>query len=544
VIKKLKNQPHDNIYISNINDFIMETIHSTIESFVENFGKISVKMLCNIPIFEIDNSDYTKEKLYELCKQLFSNKMMEINAVYFDNVVFNTFNNNHKDVFDMITSIFVDEAQQFHQWLLSLSRNDYDSPAFMAEFRKRYNSYTSKSHMLSTKLWYFTRHVEFTNNGKSYSYINLVKNYIFYMMVINQQYTNFNDSPLYLYEILTELVRLRTIGISDVLLLFNMYNFYVRLSNIPKNRVKLFNIDLENKFVVNLGDDEEFIKDMLQYINDGIMKIDNENNDKKINEINDLLNILSRLNNSNLFKGYYDTMLETRLLNNKSLITIERKMAQTLTSFGNEFYTRIMNKINDIETKQLLIQKYITIEITISQTGSQKDTFDIKKLNRSILKPFLMRYGSWANSNVMKQTTLSVPIEMKPYINSFTSFILKRYPHRQFKWNFDLGTSILKIKLKDIEYLIEMTTPQMFLFLQFNKKESVRVKDIASNMGITLQELGPILNSFLRSRILKRESGNVSPDSEIFLNNDFTYANASFSIVSLMQQVQPKISSN
>ena len=89
-------------------------------------------------------------------------------------------------------------------------------------------------------------------------------------------------------------------------------------------------------------------------------------------------------------------------------------------------------------------------------------------------------------------------------------------------------------------YHLQLNTPQLFLLLQFNSQEKITALDLASRIGLPMSKLGKILTSFLRIKILCRESGKASNDPTmlIFLNQDFSHSSDKISLINIMATSQ------
>jgi len=526
---------------STFDSFGKSTYHKIKQSEYNHF----IEDLCDF------NKNTYNDQFKNYCQQIMNNNMESINAVVFSDLLFRLTNTNHDALCNIFIEIFTEETHKIHN-ILNQSFND--NTFVIEKFMTLYKEYFKKGYLLKTKLQYFINNTQITTAKKTYSLLNLYTDYIFYNNIINRTYKYNNQQSLYLYEIFTIMIDMNAIGFEHMLPLFKMYMFYTKLSYVPSDK-SLFNKKMEKTFIVNLGDNKEFIQRISLYIHNSIkelsnikfdvfkiskvtddkLNITNTVDDDKYNNVMNLLTLVSYLTEKTLFNTTYEKLLESRLLAKQSSIAIEKAFVSMFKKQNNNIYFTFSYKIDDIirsDNNQSAYER-ITVDIQPTRVNPIKQAY-FNQLDRKIMNIKTLRYQAWNESKTLEFETIELPNQVVPYIDIFNSFYQIRYPHRKLKWNFNIGTAVIQIKLGDTEYQFEVTTPQMLFLLQFSGKNQLTAKEIAENMKITLNKLSPLLNIMLKARIIKKHTTTSNdPNMILQLNHDFKYGSSKISLVAL-----------
>lgn len=502
--------------------------HVVDPSVFHHFGAITFAGLSINPTSCMGNLSISLDKYTEfksICKQILSGTN-NINLILMQNMVFNLTNENAERVNEIIIEVFNEITNEFHDMINNAIKNDLLTIKYFGE---EYSKYTNRVTHLSTMLFYFNnRTIRKIQNGKKYSYINLIKYYTFYNNVINSKYDYNDGQQYYLYEIFTKIFDNGNIAMNDIIHLFKMYSFYIRFSYcVKENRDTLFNTELDKLLLVTLGSNQDFIKNLVQYIATTITTQDK--NSIMTSDIGDLISLVSNyFNEKDMFNLYYEKSLENRLLSNGPVnISVEKMLANRFKRpIDNRTIQNIMYKLDDYEYCQKNKSKYEATKITIK--SDKYNGIKVEDLKRGILSPRVFRYHAWSDSKEIDESTMKVPFDLAPYIDIYTGYYRTTYKHRTINWNFNIGTAIVKLTLGGKEYHLQLSTPQLFLLLQFNQKEKITAQELAELMGIPPKKLAPILNTFLGARqILKRMEGfePTDPAMVLYLNPDFNKNN-------------------
>lgn len=512
--------------------------------FIQNFDRI---MTCEDCL----------NKIKTICIKILNGQGNKINLLQFNNLMFMMMNKYPDVVTSAIFEVFYDETRIFAECIEdNLNNNTFTIDIFITQYKKFY----IKTERLIRMLWCYENKIIREPNNIKYSQINLMRSFLFYYNVIDRLY-DYNNEKHYLYDILFSYVILdKNITIDTILPIFKMKQYYDRLSCIPMdNREGLFNIINEDNFMTKLSSNQEFVKKIILYLNDKIIlmskirKSENKGNnfEREMIDLNNLVKFISDFKEKAMIFFYYQKFLENRLLNDETNLSLEKELIKNFKiPEDNKFIQEMMYKIEDIEESKKYKQHYVNLKV---QVQSEKNKHvDINKLNRNIINMKILRFYAWEdskyttfNNDTNKYTDLeyyNIPEEMIPYIDIFNAYYKKCYPHRTLKWNFDLGIAIIRMKFGDREYQFRVTTPQLFLLLQFNKKEKISALELAQNMGIPLSKLGHILNSLLKAKLLIRDIGpSNDPNMKISIDENFYNPNDKLSLVNLMIKQTPTI---
>ncbi|ARF11820.1 cullin family protein [Klosneuvirus KNV1] len=501
-----------------------EVLDQSNTSLYNNFGTITYNTLNNSLMHFISQNqiDNRMDMFKQICKNILKGNN-DFNIVLFHNLIFNLVNKNPQAVDNTIIEIFDEVTKDLHSdILLQIQETNFTLDGFI----KLYQQYYSSALLLSQYLVYFDRNVLVNNNNK-YSHINLVRNYSFYKNVINQKYNS-----LYLYEVLTKLVEINTTEIDTIIKLCKMYTFYIKLSFIAKEKKDtLFNNDLNKLFLITLGSNQEFVKKLTHYIHLNIVN----NNTTAYPNIKEIIGIITKyFLEKDMFNMYYEKFLETRLLMPKCNFETESSFILNFQRpSDNKIIQNMLYKIEDLKNYKLDTDAYNKLNIEI---GSNKFK-NVKNLDHKKVHAYLFRYFAWTqsldnNNSIIKYNTASVP-ELDAYIEIYNKFYNYKYPNREIVWKFNYGTAIVKLTINNVEYLLQLTTPQMLLLMQFVNNKKLTAHQLATNLNISLKTLGETLNTFIRVGILTRDitKDPKDPTMEFYINPNFKKDETNLSFV-------------
>ena len=524
-------------------------------SLFENFGDIRYEGTCQFSqryIRNISNDEDADIVFKNYCSSILSFGT-DFNILEFHNLVFHLTNKNPMKVASLVVEVFDEATKQLWEKISQKTSNGLFTLQLFVEY---YNDYLTNSLSLSRYLSYFDTKV-LLNGQNKYSYVGLVRKYMFYRNIINTVYEyrdNSEQTSYYMYEILRKLIETTNMVQEDnmniIKQLFNMYSFYNRMSYTPKkNKQELFNTNIDKLFLESLGSNPEFVKTIVYYIHNNIIQL--KSTDKQgLENISNLIHMISSyFTERDMFNMYYEKLLEMRLLSDNysnSSVEIELKLINSFTRpKDNRLIQNMLCKLEDMQ-KSLAddIILHSKIEIKVSDK-KYKDKIDIDKINLKILNTKVFRNYAWSYSRIdnNENDNMTVPFDVAPYIDIYTQYYKIKYPYRELVWNFTFGTGVIKIKLGQKYYNLQVNTPQMFVLLQFNEKDKMTASDLSINLGLPVSKLGKVLNSLLKAKILKRESDKLAndPSMNIFLNPDFYYEKDNISLISIMDgSTQPK----
>jgi hypothetical protein len=262
--------------------------------------------------------------------------------------------------------------------------------------------------------------------------------------------------------------------------------------------------------------------------------LDSKLRDATEKKILSLMKITTNFRERDVLIYCYNSYLKSRLLDTTIDINLEKNL---LNKFkfpdDNKEVQDMMYQIQDIENHINLRNRYKTLKITInSEKYKSWLTNDNLHLERYFITP--LRNYVW-NENIVKYDKYNPPLEVSPYIEIFNQMYKRRHYNRRLVWNFEKGTSIIKLKLGGKYYNFLLANPQLFLILLFRRKELLTAEDISKELGIGLSSVARILNSLLNAKLIKRVNGfnNDDPKMKLYINKEFSYNEEYISLVEL-----------
>lgn len=513
--------------------------YSLLNSFGQSkFSGMSANMKFIDKTFSKMVSDENAEQFFtDACHAILNDNDDTININMFNSVVFNLTNNNPQKLNMIVYGLLDNETLDFSKWIQSLlTKNEFSLQSFVDKHKDFYR----RTQKLNYSIWYANnKNIRIGYNKKEYSNFNLMRSYLFYTNVINEQYMFDKQNMYYLYSIFSKCLE-ENMSIIDVLPLFKMFSYYKNMSYIPKeNREELFNIELNDMFLTTIGSNQEFIKSMVAYIFKNIKEIKNGSLNDTVYNINKLP---KQFNERGIYNLYFIKFTENFLLSptvtSEQLIELKKLVNDFVKPDDNHVIQELLYKIEDVEDSIKNNTLYAKAHVTKNSDKYKDIKLDVNSLDRTIMNSTIIRYNAWSDAQNLDYEEFDISnthnyIDL--YITIYNSLYTHRYKYRNLQWNFNLGMSVVEIKLGGRKYQLQLTTPQMIVLCKFNHKSKFTANELAEEVNIKLSNLGPILNSFLIAKILKRSPGPTDDKNMyIYLDESFYSENDKISLISVM----------
>lgn len=520
----------------------------------ESFGRTDYQILVHNKtdfirnLQSLNTEEYLVTKLELYLQKILDNKSKQIHISEFNNLIFILINKNPLLIKNTLIKFFDNETKKFTDEISrELDKEVFTIESFLDKYKKSYYSTIDFVRML----WQFDQSVIINGKKRTYSYIKLIKNYLVYANIINRKY-NFRGEQRYFLDILNiQLANAGDVILENIIPLYKMKEFYRRLSHHCSDKDNVFNPNVDNKFMSTLGSNQQFVKSLVIFIHNKISELSTQkilkNEDKE--KLAEIVRMISVFDEKSMVYIYYQKMLENRMICCTTNLELEKFLVKSFNiTDDSKIVQEMFYKIEDIE--ESIIHKNNFRNLNIQIQSDKYKNMDISKLDLTILNMKVLRYFAWEDSKHINANNADVkyidydkfklPIELSAYIDIFNAYYRKQYPTRSINWNYNLGSAVIKIPIKDRLYHLKVTTSQMLLLYQFEFHDKITANEMAKNMGISLQALTPILNSLLRSRIITRDSRPASdPDVFIYINENFYSNDAKLSLVSLMVKNVP-----
>jgi hypothetical protein len=313
-------------------------------------------------------------------------------------------------------------------------------------------------------------------------------------------------------------------------------NFTQILYKLSSNDI---NIQDYNEFITNKFDDINTLKKFINYIRD-LYTDDGETVDTTIyftikyiiNNIKTDGLLLFQEFEKDIINYYSNHQLKlkrcsTDIAINTLFIKVNYNKEKTSMSRNvNEILLRIKLFLIDIKNNCKDNEAYAKINI-VAESEKYKnmvDTIDREKCTFKILK-----YNICVDNNI-DITKCNLPPTIQIYIDIYRTYFTQRYPDRVITFNIFTSPMVIKIKLSDNIYYLNLTIIQYILLdLIIKNNNGISVQTISKNIGISLKNLENVFNSLLKVKLVKRTSDYI-----FFPNNEFSYNNKKISILNLM----------
>jgi hypothetical protein len=504
-------------------------------TFIGNFGKQMI--------------NYDTLKL--MCKTIMDGNYDTINYYKFNNIVFNAMNGNPDETNKIIFDVLMNVTENIRNNIKSaIEQNNFTITYFL----NNYNKYYSHSEKLNSLLFYYTQATTRFQDKKKYSQVRLYRSYIFYANVINKKYT-YDKENIYLYNIFNKYLEQESVNIDQILMLSNIHRFYDKFSYFAKDsRKELFNLEVNNKFLTTMGSNNEFIKNIVECLHKNITslpkydKLTQNFEHKKVSRmITSLMDMTTYFREKDMFNLMYGKYLEYRLLtlstyiNSKNEISNIELEKNIISMFkipeDNKIIQKMYHQIQDIVESKSLCKAYSIMNVKIDSEKYTSVGITPKNINKSIINFIVLRHYTWEIST-MRSEKFCVPVRLAVYIDIFNAMYNIKHPNRKLKWNFELGTAIIQIKINGKEYQFLVASPQLFLLDLFNDSEIISAKEMQEKLRISLDTLGNILNSLICARIIIRISGfsNDDPNVQFILNKNFSCPDSKINLAVLLDK--------
>ncbi len=490
-------------------------------------GDFSNLCNCSCNIFNIHHDaiitlydDY--QKLAEYLNAIAKGEFQNINKIVFNNLLFNLTNDDHKRVGNIFIQIMEEHAK--------ISKDKLQKELSVDNFFKLHDEFNSKFETFTKIAWYYEKNVTNVDAvGNKYSMLNLIKDTIFYLNIIDAKYT-FMGKEYELYEIFNKYIANGQVSIEMIIKLNQLMNKYEKMNTYSVNANHMFNPMVYNNLIKSLGSNQNFIKYYVKLINDMILTQDDQ--------LKSLLDIIGQLKEKALFELYYRLFFEKRIFNGQFNIESEKNTISSIQyKFKlNEFIQNIKNQIADIEESNSLMQHLRNnVKIKVVSTKAKTNVgseCQLEKFNFIAMRPNMLQN--------IDTISCKPPPEIEPYLVVFDKYYkLKYQEEREIQMNYNYGTSIIEIEIGGKVYNIKLSTLQLFVFMQFNTHETMSVIELEQETGIGRVDLAPILNSFLRCNLFKRNNGaSNDPNNKFSINEDFVSDDLNISLFDVLEKVQ------
>jgi len=530
-------------------------MHQVIESstFLDFKGWVSFRninmsenMFTGI-ILEKQNNFNITENFFSICNKYIEDRTYKVNKLLLNKIQLSIISKGYDYTTDMIIKLFENKFGEFYKQMLdSIENNIFSISYFSKEYYKLNNKLNNIKFLLSSIDYsYKNKH----GKKSDYSFINLVKNYVSYNMIINTKYKK-GKQEYFLCELFINEIE-ENYNTESILQFFKIYDFYNKFSYIARNKknkngIEYFDPDLNKKIIFSEDTVNKFITRVIEIIDKKIIdltknsNISIEQNEKDIKYVRNLITVCPELCNKNVFLVLYKKAFTQRLKKNSNP-DIENEFLKSLDpQIDIELYIKMKNQINDIKLNKQ--HNDIYKKIIIGTCSDKYKNTDVNKFNRDIVNIKVCRSYDWDYEYKSDYKIYNLPISLLLYLDIFNAYHKDRFNERSLIWLYDECIGIVEFTT-DKTYNIRMNLLQLAVFYSLNES-SKTATELSTILNIDLHNLGIILNSLLMSKLINRSNGSSNNTNVIFIVNEQFSSNDSynsnennFSIVSIYDKV-------
>lgn len=309
-----------------------------------------------------------------------------------------------------------------------------------------------------------------------------------------------------------------------------------------KNDINNENILTIKKTASELFDDDKYINNFIQYINNEYKNDEYDCQDSiKKKDIRQL--ILNMKSCGYLFFNKYLQSLYGKYLHKIDILEIEqnrkfvnyliftmRDSEEKVSIIVNKLLLLMKDYLDDIEDCYYNLLNYNKIDIKLSSDKYTKE--DVNKLKRSCVNFNITKLLPKNDKNIYE---CNIPKEIAIYNDILKSYYNARYLDRIMK--IDHLESFVKIRMQfDKTYIFEMNFLQYTILKLIFENDGVTINEIINNSKVNKEFIEKIINGFLKLQLIKRTNNNI--DKTIFIiNNDFCHEKTRLNIIHKINKI-------
>lgn len=225
--------------------------------------------------------------------------------------------------------------------------------------------------------------------------------------------------------------------------------------------------------------------------------------------LNDVMYIFNYIEDKDIFQTFYSKMLAKRLIHGTSSSDhLEMQMINKLKQHcGFEYTSKLGRMFSDITVSKELLENLQSSEEYQKESGG---------IDFNVM---VLATGSWPLQ--LPSSNFSIPKELASLKAIFTKFYHGRYSGRKLNWLHQLSKGELKAKFRNdskSSYILQCSTYQMGILLQFNDAQEMTMKDIQIATQLTDSTLKNTLTSLIKTKVLvivnNEEKSNNNDENE------------------------------
>ncbi len=502
---------------------------------------INTKVITGFNLEKLQNFKI-EDKFFDICNKFINDPTYKENKILLNKLQIYIISKGYEYTTTLLIKLFRTHYINLYNEIQELINDDTFTVAKFNEMYIQLNNKLNKIKFLLSSIDYSYKNE--LGKRTEYSFINLIKNYVSYDVLINSKY-DCNSEKVFLYELFIKEIE-HHFDTETILDVFRIYDFYNKFSHSVKNKtnkdgIEYFNSELSKKILLSDNITNRFLTRIIEMINKKIIdlakneSLDTYEVEKEIKYIRRLIDISPELCNKNLFMIMYKKALTDRLLMGINP-EVENEFLKSLNPQNDiDIYIKMKNQINDFKLNPQHNKYFVNLKVggnSEKYKNIDVSNYDRKKVTVNVCRSYDWEYENFSYNNY------NLPLELSIYTDIFNAYYKDRFNERELGWDYDKCIGVIEFDT-DKHYNVKMNLLQMAVFYALNKSPK-SPNDISTEMKINLADLSPILNSLLISKLVYRElnSEATNPDVKFYINDKFAFVDTNISIVGAYEKLK------
>ncbi len=197
---------------------------------------------------------------------------------------------------------------------------------------------------------------------------------------------------------------------------------------------------------------------------------------------------------------------------------------------------KITNNISNIKNISINSPKY---------TGFDTSSINLQNCRYSLIRPYAWndwKYSQFTNLGRLKEPLcLAIYFDLlKGYLSNPACVFYDQYKDRKLLYDYDNSTVNFDMTFNSGKYNFTATMLQSIVLMTINNSGAINAQDIEKNTGVPLKTLSLIINSLIKSGLVKRDSTaqNNDPKMTFQINTQWTSDDTDFSLITVLNDIK------
>ncbi|XP_018574636.1 cullin-2 isoform X2 [Anoplophora glabripennis] len=245
-------------------------------------------------------------------------------------------------------------------------------------------------------------------------------------------------------------------------------------------------------------------------------------------ELAESITVFKYIDDKDVFQKFYSRMLAKRLIHQQtqSMDAEEAMINRLKQACGYEFTSKLHRMFTDMSVSSGLNNKF--------NTFLKQDNVDLG-INFSI---YVLQAGAWPLGQAVV-TPFALPQQLEKSVQMFEKFYHNRFNGRKLTWLHHLCQAELKLGYLKKPYVMTVQTFQMAILLLFENSNALTSKEIRETLQLNPEQFQRHAVSLIDSKLLLADSEELTPETTLRLNTDYSNKRTKFRITAAVQKETP-----